>query len=307
MKQVFDSTEVAHIWASQHQTSGRNSGGNFYFDNQTIYSYGSHFPIATIKGHDVFFTMQSYSNTTAKHISRARGAISHKNIIWVYDVPVNFKYLDSVHENNLKYWKREIQKMVNELGNKRNKAETRLSVIANNVAQLNTYCDYFKLKIKDKDLKSLLSLVNAPDFVDKAREAKAKQDELNAKKLKQAAKAYEQYITLWRKYDKDGLENLPPKVKELCNFYNNNSEAFTRLRFNANHNRLETSKGVQIPAEIAKRAYKQLNGCIEGSCKEIAVPVMDYTITETTDKYIKAGCHTIPKEDVRYIADLLNW
>lgn len=307
MKQVFNGSEVAHIWASQQQKSGRNSGGNFYFDNQTIYSYGSHFPIATIRGNDVFFTLRSYSNTTAKHIGRARGAISHKNIIWVNDVPVNFKYLDSTHENNLKYWKREIQQMVNELGNKRNKAETRLSVIARNVAQLNTYCDYFKLKIKDKDLKSLLSLVNAPDFVDKAREAKAKQDELNAKKLKQAAKAYEQYITLWRKYDKDGIENLSPKVKELCNFYNNNSEAFTRLRFNADHNRLETSKGVQIPAEIAKRAYKQLNGCIEGTCNELSVPVMNYTITKTTKDAIIAGCHTIPKEDVRYIAQLLNW
>ncbi len=81
----------------------------------------------------------------------------------------------------------------------------------------------------------------------------------------------------------------------------------THLRFNKDQNRVETSKGVQIPVEIAKRAYIQLNGCMEKSCKGLAVPVLHYTITETGKDYIKAGCHTIPKEDVRYIANLLNW
>jgi len=46
---------------------------------------------------------------------------------------------------------------------------------------------------------------------------------------------------------------------------------------------------------------------MEGECKSIAVPVLSYTITETTKDYIKAGCHTIPKTDVNYIANLLNW
>lgn len=72
-------------------------------------------------------------------------------------------------------------------------------------------------------------------------------------------------------------------------------------------NRIETSKGVQIPVEIAKRAFIQLNGCMEGSCNSISVPVLHYTITKTTKDAVIAGCHTIPKEDVRYIADLLKW
>lgn len=71
MKHVFNTSEVAHIWAAQSQQSGRNAQGNFYFEGQTIYSYGRHFPIATIVGNDVLFTDKSYSNTTAKHISKA--------------------------------------------------------------------------------------------------------------------------------------------------------------------------------------------------------------------------------------------
>ena len=65
--------------------------------------------------------------------------------------------------------------------------------------------------------------------------------------------------------------------------------------------------GVQIPTEIAKRAYIALNGCMTGKCESLNIPVMNYTITKTTDKAIIAGCHTIPKEDIRYIANLLKW
>lgn len=65
--------------------------------------------------------------------------------------------------------------------------------------------------------------------------------------------------------------------------------------------------GVEIPAEIAKRAYLALNGCLEGICKDLSIPVLNYTITETGKDYIKAGCHTIPKSDIKYISNLLGW
>lgn len=307
MKTVFPNNEVPHVWAQQTQNEGR--GSNIYFEGPTIYSYGRHFPMATIKGNDVFFTTRSYSNTTAKHLSRTRGAISHKNIIWVFEVPVgDFKYLSSTHEKNLNYWKGNIKSLFDELGNKKNRdIQGRINGINREIEQLNTYCQYFKLKVKDSELKSLLTIAAAPDFVEQARAAKEKANAATEKKMKQAAKAFEQYITLWREYKDEEIKELPAKVKELCNFYTQNQTSFTRLRFNSGANRLETSKGVQIPAEIAKRAYIQLNGCMKGSCKDISVPVMDYTITETGKDYIKAGCHTIPKSDVKYIASLLKW
>jgi hypothetical protein len=306
MKQVFNSSEVAHIWAGQTQPAGRNSFGNFYFNNGTIYSYGSHFPIATIAGNDVLFTMRTYSNTTAKHISRAARAVSHKNLIYCYDVPVNLKYASSEHENNLNRWKKEIKSLFAELGNKRNKPAGRIYAINSHIKKLNAYCKYFKLPIKDKELKGFLKIAAQPDFLDIARQATEKEAAAKANKMKIAVKAFDLFVDMWRKYDQDGIDNMPEKTKALVRFYENNQQ-FTRLRFNADQNRLETSKGVQIPAEIAKRAFIQLNGCMEGSCKDINVPVMDYTITETGKDYIKAGCHTIPKSDVWYIANLLNW
>lgn len=306
MKQVFNTSELPHIWAAQTQNEGR--AGSFYFNGKTIYSYGSHFPIATIDGENVIFTMRTYSNTTAKHISKARQAASHFNFIWCYDVPTNLKYAATEHENNLNRWKREVKSLFNELGNKKiRNTESRINEIQVHISRLNIYCQYFKLTVKDKELKSLLKLAAADNFIEVARQAKEKQNADTAKKMKQAAKAFEQYITLWRSYNDDAIKDLPAKTKDLCNYYRNNTESYTRLRFNTAENRLETSKGVQIPAEIAKRAYLALNGCMQGECNGLNIPVLHYSITETTKDYIKAGCHTISKADIKYIANLLNW
>lgn len=308
MRQTFQTNEVAHIWANQTQQNGKNSGGNFYFNGATIYSYGSHFPIATIDGNNVLFTKCTYSNTTAKHISKVWQAISHKTVIKCYSVPTNFFFATGEHESNLNKWKRDIKALFGELGNKKIRdTQSRVNSINSLISELNTYCQFFKLPIKDSELKSLLKIAKQPDFLDKAREAKDKANAANERKMKQAVKAYEVYLNLWRKFDSEGIKDMPVKQKELVNLYSNQQNAFTRLRYNTDENRVETSKGIQIPVEIAKRAYIQLNGCMEGICKDISVPVLHYIITETTKDTIVAGCHTIPKADINYIANLLNW
>lgn len=304
MKKVFNSSELAHIWAAQTQNEGRVN--SFYFDGATIYSYGRHFPIATIEGNNVLFTMRSYSNTTAKHINKAYRAVSHKNIIYCYDVPTNLKYATTEHENNLNRWKKEIKSLFAELGNKKNRdIQGRVNSINNHIEKLTDYCNYFKFKVKDSELKKLLKVAASPDFVAIARNESDKQTKARGLKLVQSTKAYETYLQYWRAFKP--TDEIPDKVKELAHFYQNQSESFTRLRFNTSQNRVETSKGIQIPAEIAKRAYLALNGCLEGICKDLSIPVLDYTITETGKDYIKAGCHTIPKEDIKYIANLLGW
>ena len=74
MKNVFDNASVAVVFAARTQSAGRNSSGSFYFTDNVIYSYGSHFPIAKIVGDTVLITSRSYSNTTARHVSHVRSA-----------------------------------------------------------------------------------------------------------------------------------------------------------------------------------------------------------------------------------------
>ena len=47
-RRVFTSSMVAHTWANQSVDCGRNGKGSMYFNGATIYSYGEHWPLATI-------------------------------------------------------------------------------------------------------------------------------------------------------------------------------------------------------------------------------------------------------------------
>src|SRR5258708_7491843 len=89
-KTVFDTGEIPHLWAHKVQENARNAQGNFYFENDIIFSYGSHFRIPrqvednpTKKNPKpaILFTTRSYSVTTSGHISAVRSAIPK-------DVPV---------------------------------------------------------------------------------------------------------------------------------------------------------------------------------------------------------------------------
>src|ERR1700686_4812085 len=89
-KHVFDTGEIPHLWAHRTQDEARNRQGNLYFTGDTIYSYGSHFPIARHVTNDagdraVLFTTSTYRFTTSSHCSAVRSAIPSG--IQVFRVP----------------------------------------------------------------------------------------------------------------------------------------------------------------------------------------------------------------------------
>jgi hypothetical protein len=80
MRHIYPNHEIPHLWAHQSQDEARNSTGSLYFEGPTIYSYGSHFPIArhvtNARGEKaVLFTTDQYSLTTSGHCSAVAGAI----------------------------------------------------------------------------------------------------------------------------------------------------------------------------------------------------------------------------------------
>jgi hypothetical protein len=82
VKRVFANDMVAHVWAQQTQDEGRSSNGNFYFDGDTLYSYGRHFAVARftgrmVDGQRVVLTNSgSYSVTTSGHMNDMRRALA---------------------------------------------------------------------------------------------------------------------------------------------------------------------------------------------------------------------------------------
>lgn len=87
IRHVMDADEVAHTWANPRgeDDNARVPRGNFYFQGGTIYSYGSHFPIARHVQNDagepaVLFTTNTYGPTTAKHLGATRRACHHLTV-----------------------------------------------------------------------------------------------------------------------------------------------------------------------------------------------------------------------------------
>jgi len=81
VKQVYPTNEIPHLSAHKTQSNARNARGNFYFDGDTIYSYGEHFAIArhvtnkSGKKNAVLITTRKYSNTTDEQVHAVRCAI----------------------------------------------------------------------------------------------------------------------------------------------------------------------------------------------------------------------------------------
>lgn len=351
LKIVVPTSQVAHLWANQLQSEARNPGGNFYFKGATIYSYGSHFPIATIVNDGtVLFTELSYSNTTAKHIREARSAVSHRRIVYIRDVPTVWGTEAtkkdccqiSTNESSLRYWLNVIEGTMKELSNPRNRdIAGRVRIIDNELASINSLLSYFGEKevmktigpdLK-KRMKKALKAVEASrmEWSNRIQAAKDRaegitgktEEERQAEREKREAKMEKDWGTffeLWRAGSDISISNLPDSVKKnAMKFVNGNNsrysssrlnnftdkDGFTRLRYNAEKNRVETSKNVAVPAAIAKKVYDQIKGCTD--CTGLNIDVVGFTLTEANADVIVAGCHTIPQADVKYIAELLNW
>jgi hypothetical protein len=72
-RHVFSNREIPRLWTHQTQDEARNGTGSFCFRGATIYSYGSHFPIAThvteAQGQaGILFTSKKNSVTTSQHM-----------------------------------------------------------------------------------------------------------------------------------------------------------------------------------------------------------------------------------------------
>lgn len=271
MKTVFtDLSTIAHLWANQTQDKARNSSDNFYFNGDTIYSYGSHFPIAK---HIVFngkaailFTERGYSNTTAKHIRIVQQAASHKNIIYCYNP-------ESTHEQNFNSWLNDAESIAANLI-KAKKPEKYLSQLSYVSQKANQYANFFELTISEK-LMAILAISNKAEYSaysdNKAAYEKAEkerqQKELQAKHKKELAK--------WLKGEGSRL-------------FVRNGYDYLRL----NDGRIETTQAVKIPLETGKKLWES----IQSNTLTVGAKVLDHYTVESIGKEIRIGCHNFKKE-----------
>jgi hypothetical protein len=108
MKKVFAcKNKLISKWLEQTQNFGRNQSMSLYFENEIIYSYGNHYPIAIIIDNVALVNSSNYSRTTSTQRNNVIQALLNKKFL-IFEVPVIKRGLSSEdhHKNNMFYCER---------------------------------------------------------------------------------------------------------------------------------------------------------------------------------------------------------
>ena len=300
-KHVFCTGEIPHLWAHGTQDDARNRQGNLYFEGDTIYSYGSHFPIARhvvnkAGGRAVLFTTASYSVTTSGHCSAVRSAIpSGIAIFRVPEVYPNTCTVKEAHERNLKHYAETTEEHVAKCARSRSSfnkewhhkqaEELRKEALA--------YCAFFRLpKPNIKPIPALNS-----KLLEKMRKLEAQRAAEKAEQTKreraEAIARQQELISKWRagRYSAC-LYDVP---------------AMLRLEGND----VVTSLGVRFPVSHAKRALASVRKVRESGQTYIrnghTIHLGHYAIDRIEpDGTVKAGCHVVSWQEIERIAPVLD-
>jgi hypothetical protein len=306
-KHVFNSREVAHIWASQSQGNGRNAQGNFYFEGPSIFSYGSHFEIARILNkHTVLFTTRTYSVTTAKHISYARYAVSHMQVFYVDSF--------SDHNRNVRWVEQNIVKGLNDLLKSRTRINFKLQEVRRKIDLLDAYKDRFKKELFLESKKIVRywkkKVLIKPDILAKLQATEAKINiGLEAKRERENLKRA-QYYAKQREIEKAYLHWKEEIDRLNINAWKNGNELNSRiltydlpvaLRL-SDPVTIETSQGAFVPVADARLLY----GMIKAGESIQGFKIGSYEVSGIHDGKLIIGCHKIPLREVLSMAKKLG-
>lgn len=298
-KQVFDTGEIPHLWAHRVQESARNSQGNLFFRDGCIFSYGSHFPIAAHvenrKGkRAVLFTAQSYSVTTSRHMSAVRSAIP-PDVPVFYVLEVFARDIGKSHARNLTAYQTDIEAALIKASCARSSwrkehSHERAVTLRN---EHNGYIRFFGLRnkplapIPDLDSKALADI--------KKREAVKIAKQAKETKRKEAERLAQLAVTIreWR----EGQDvHLPYDVPAM-------------LRINGAE--IETSKGVRVPLDHAKRVLGIVRKVVERKEAFVSnghtIPIGVYKVDSIdVNGTLRAGCHVISFAEIQSVGEKLD-
>lgn len=300
MKTYFsDGSEMAHLWAHQTQSEGRTAGSNhghysrFYFEGATIYSYGSHFPIARHAKNKrrqavVMMTYREASRTTMKHVGMVRHSIpDNVPIIYCYN-PLQLGTLRE-HEENYKYFLNRIE----EHGGKYERArkdfskQWHLNKVNMWAERLKVYSSFYGLRWKLEG-----DVISA---------AKAKKDKLAKYFIAQAKianakliKKREEDIIKWRAGEIDVIPDSLHFEKQF-------------LRVSKDMEEIETSTGAKFPIEHGLKALKIIDRCVaqkaEWHTNGHTIHLGHYQIRSITKEgLVHAGCHYVDYAEIQAVA-----
>jgi hypothetical protein len=275
MKKVFQSNyEAIHTFAQRTHPEGRNQSRSVFFEGNKIYSYGYHYLLGEfLDANTILINDEGYSVSTSKHINILMGATSHYNQFFKTMVDIDY-----IYSHVFNYLKPKLAK-----ARKPQKYTNEIFALWNS---LNGYINERK-ETKTRRRKEYKQLLK---FVDSL------QDENALESLRE-----------WAKKEKEKKQRKEKKtLKEKLNkFYKYEIDFFRiggidYLRRSENGQYIETSQGVKIDIDEARRYYNILASGANMRGERIA-----NFITKSFNDMLTIGCHNISKEQINKISKLL--
>ena len=282
IRTVHPADMVAHLWAHKSQDFARNPGHNFYFHGDTIYSYGSHFPVAhhvSRKGNSaVLFTTRSYSSTTAGHKCMAEGACRHLTVFHVADVTASRPQFG---EYRARY-----MALVGQYAKARQRKPDILAGLRDLVCEANQYAEFFGLRARLTLPDDLTGMIAECQAIEKREKARKQREQ--AKRAREEQERIRQWV--------DGETDYCPSNGQP-------------IRLRVKGDELQTTRGARVPLDHAIKAFRVIKRLRE---KGQAYQRNGHTIhlghfaldAIDTQGNVTAGCHNVAWEEIERVATL---
>jgi hypothetical protein len=273
---------VAHLWAHKAQDSARNPRGNIFFQGNTIYSYGNHFPVAkhvTRKGKNaVLLTTRDYSATTRGHKWTVEGACSHLPVFHVD----NIEYGEP--RKQFEEYRARYQELARKYVKSRQNKPWVLQELQKVVKEANAFSAFFGLRVRltvpaESDMAAECKAIET-----KQREAKRREE---ARREREAAERIQKWVS--------GESDSCPYVGAI------------RLRIKGDE--LQTSHGARVPLDHAVKAFRVIKRLRDkgqayernGHTIHLGSFALDAVDTQGN---VRAGCHNVAWEEIARVATI---
>jgi hypothetical protein len=322
-KHVFDTSEIAHLWAHQTQESARNKQNNFSFRGLNLYSYSA--VIARLilrKGQPaaVLLSRRHWSSTTNSHQSQAWRATTHLEQFYVETTdPRDWRWSDKPGD-----LKREEKKRLDSLAKDVATAKNRVSrakrfdALVSATHEANRLCRFFGLvefpvpattdEIRETTQRIVETEKRRAARVEAAhKQARAERERINADRL-QRWLAGESVPTPYCTPDRMRIVQTETDLDDLGHGRRApmiDDDGIVRRE------EIQTTKGATVPASHVRRVgpmllYMVQNG-IAWHSNGRQIRVGHYTL-DSVDELgtVRVGCHTFERAEIERIAGLLG-
>ncbi len=291
---VYPVDMVAHLWANQSQGRARNAGqGNFYFEGDTIFSYGRHFPIARHVVNNcgdkaVLFTTQDYSVTTSGHKSVVLSACQNLQVFFVSDIRAD-------HKENIADYRKRFVDLVGQYDKARSRKPAIFDDLKALVTEANGYAEFFGLRSRFALPTNTEEMIAECARIQKREREQQRKREIKlererAERTREAQKHIQKWVLGKSDYLPGEVYNLP-------------------IRLRVAGDELQTSRGARVPLAHAVKAYRiirryrEYGETYQRNGHTIHLGLFPLDVIDDQGN-VTAGCHNVAWKEIDRIATL---